>query len=77
MMKKVVVPFTLFSGSMLQWMLIPGRVGIISRGVGAAFGIASTALCTAGLIHCIYVWCANDDKEFEESYINGNLSTLV
>ncbi|CAG9531312.1 unnamed protein product [Cercopithifilaria johnstoni] len=64
-------------GSMLQWMLIPGRVGIISRGVGAAFGIASTALCTAGLIHCIYVWCASDDKEVQESYVNGNLSTLV
>ncbi|KAL3997692.1 Jiraiya family protein [Acanthocheilonema viteae] len=64
-------------GSMLQWMLVSGRVGIISRGVGAAFGIASTALCTAGLIHCIYVWCASDDKEVEESYINGNLSTLV
>ncbi|VDK70314.1 unnamed protein product [Onchocerca ochengi] len=64
-------------GSMLQWMLIPGRIGIISRGVGAAFGIASTALCTAGLIHCIYVWCSSDDKEVQEGYMNGNLSTLV
>ncbi|EJD75062.1 hypothetical protein LOAG_17714 [Loa loa] len=65
------------TGSILQWMLLPGRVGTISRGVGAAFGIASTALCTAGLIHCIYAWCCNDDKEIQESYMNGNLSTLV
>lgn len=62
---------------MLQWMLMPGRVGVISRGVGAAFGIASTALCTANLIHCVHVWCASDDKEVQEGYINGNLSTLV
>ncbi|VDK77381.1 unnamed protein product [Litomosoides sigmodontis] len=64
-------------GSMLQWMLMPGRVGVISRGVGAAFGIASTALCTASLIHCIHAWCASDDKEVQEGYINSNLSTLV
>ncbi|KAM3722149.1 Citrate utilization protein [Dirofilaria immitis] len=64
-------------GNMLQWMLVPGRIGTISRGVGAAFSIASTALCTAGLIHCVYVWCTNDDKKVQEDYINGNLSTLV
>ncbi|MCP9264351.1 hypothetical protein DINM_022411 [Dirofilaria immitis] len=63
--------------NMLQWMLVPGRIGTISRGVGAAFSIASTALCTAGLIHCVYVWCTNDDKKVQEDYINGNLSTLV
>ncbi|VDN21621.1 unnamed protein product [Gongylonema pulchrum] len=60
----------------MQWMLLPGRVGSISRGVGAAFGIASTALCAAGLIHCIYVWCTTSNKEIQESYMNGNLSTL-
>uniref|UniRef100_A0A915Q7L4 Uncharacterized protein n=1 Tax=Setaria digitata TaxID=48799 RepID=A0A915Q7L4_9BILA len=64
-------------GNVLQWMLVPGRVGTIARGVGAAFGIASIAICTAGFIHCIYVWCSSNDKKVEEEYMNGNLSTLV
>lgn len=62
---------------MLQWMLLPGAVGTVSRGIGAAFGIASTALCTAGFIHCIYMWSSTEDEEIQASYINGNLSTLV
>lgn len=59
-------------------MLAVPPIGSVSKGIGVAFGIASTMICAAGIIHCIYVWSFSPtDDEIEQTYIDGNLSTLV
>lgn len=66
-----------YSGSVMYSMMISAPLGTVSKGIGAAFGLASIIICAIGALHATYAWSLTCDSDADEKYMTGNLSTLV
>uniref|UniRef100_A0A914R7H7 Uncharacterized protein n=1 Tax=Parascaris equorum TaxID=6256 RepID=A0A914R7H7_PAREQ len=65
------------AGSVMYSMMISAPLGTVSKGIGAAFGLASITICAIGALHATYAWSLSCDSDADEKYMTGNLSTLV